>query len=117
MWCGPIDLATIYPVQLRWLQIGYGGPAAREDLMTLKFPAAIKFAALFAAAAIVAISFDVTSASAQARYDRDEDRRSKQHRELARSREFSGHCILVIVRRCGGWRSIGRLRFSRANVG
>ena len=41
--------------------------------MTLKFPAAIKFAALFAAAAIVAISFDVTSASAQTKrqYDRD----------------------------------------------
>ena len=71
MWCGPIDLATIYPVQLRWLQIGYGGPAAREDLMTLKFPAVTKFALLLAAAAVAAISFDVTSADAQTRYDRD----------------------------------------------
>ena len=71
MWCGPIDLATIYPERLEWLQIGYGGPAAREDLMTLKFPAATKFAAMFAAAAIVAIGFDVTSADAQTRYDRD----------------------------------------------
>ncbi len=71
MWCGPIDLATIYPVRLRWLQIGYGGPAAREDLMTLKFPAATKFAALLAAVAVVAISFGVTSADAQTKYDRD----------------------------------------------
>ena len=70
-WCGPIDLATIYPEQLGWLQIGYGGPAAREDLMTLKFPAATKFAALLAAATLVAISVDVTSADAQTRYDRN----------------------------------------------
>ena len=39
--------------------------------MTLKFPAVTKFAALFAAAAVVAISFNVTSADAQTRYDRD----------------------------------------------
>ena len=41
--------------------------------MTLKFPAATKFAALLAAAAVVAISFDATSASAQTKrqYDRD----------------------------------------------
>ena len=39
--------------------------------MTLKFPAATKFAVLLAAATVVAISFDVTSASAQTRYDRD----------------------------------------------
>ena len=38
--------------------------------MTLKFPAATKFAALLAAA-VVAISFGVTSADAQTKYDRD----------------------------------------------
>ena len=35
--------------------------------MTLKFPAATKLAALLAAVAFVAISFDATSASAQTR--------------------------------------------------
>ena len=39
--------------------------------MTLKFPAATKFAALFAAAVVVATSLDVSSASAQTKYDRD----------------------------------------------
>ena len=41
--------------------------------MTLKFPAATKLAALLAAVAVVAIGFDVTSASAQTKrqYDRD----------------------------------------------
>ena len=41
--------------------------------MTLKFPAAIKFTALLAAVAVVAISFDGTSASAQTKrqYDRN----------------------------------------------
>jgi hypothetical protein len=43
-----------------------------EDAMTWKFPAATKFALLLAAAAVVAISFDTTPASAQnPRYDRD----------------------------------------------
>ena len=47
-----------------------------EDAMTWKLPAATKFALLLAAAAIVAISFDTTSASAQTKrqqqqYDRD----------------------------------------------
>jgi hypothetical protein len=46
-----------------------------EDAMTRKFPAATKFALLLAAAAVVAISFDGTSASAQTptkrQYDRD----------------------------------------------
>ena len=51
----------------------YGGLAAHEDLMTWKFPAATKLAALLVAVAVVAISFDVTSASAQTKrqYDRD----------------------------------------------
>jgi len=41
--------------------------------MTWKFPAATKFALLLAAAAVVAISFDTTPASAQTKrqYDRD----------------------------------------------
>ena len=39
--------------------------------MTPRFPAATKLAALLAAVAVVAISFDATSASAQTRYDRD----------------------------------------------
>jgi len=39
--------------------------------MTLKFPAATKLAALLAAVAVVAIGFDVTSASAQTKYDRN----------------------------------------------
>ena len=39
--------------------------------MTLKFPVATKLAALLAAVAFVAISFDATSASAQTKYDRD----------------------------------------------
>lgn len=41
--------------------------------MTWKFPAATKLAVLLAAAAVVAISFDTTPASAQAKqkYDRD----------------------------------------------
>jgi hypothetical protein len=45
-----------------------------EDAMTWKFPAATKFALLLAAAAVVAISFDTTPASAQTKrqqYDRD----------------------------------------------
>lgn len=39
--------------------------------MTLNLPAAKKLAALLVAVAVVAISFDVTSASAQTKYDRD----------------------------------------------
>ena len=39
--------------------------------MTLKFPTATKFAALLVAAVVVAISLDVTAASAQTKYDRD----------------------------------------------
>ena len=39
--------------------------------MTPKFPAATKFAALLAAAAVVAITFDMTPASAQTAYDKN----------------------------------------------
>ena len=39
--------------------------------MTPKFPAATKLAVLLAAAAVVAISFDMTPASAQTRYDKN----------------------------------------------
>jgi hypothetical protein len=53
----------------------YGGPAAREDLMTLKFPAATKLAVLLAAAAVVATCFDATSASAQTKQKYDKDGR------------------------------------------
>jgi hypothetical protein len=44
-----------------------------EDAMTWKFPAAAKLALLLVAAAVVAISFDMTSANAQTKrqYDRD----------------------------------------------
>jgi hypothetical protein len=65
MRCGAIDLVTPYPRRLRSLQIGNGGPAAREDLMTWKFPAANRLAVLLAASAVVAVSFDITPASAQ----------------------------------------------------
>jgi len=43
--------------------------------MTWKFPAATKFALLLAATAIVAISFDPTAASAQAKRQTDKDGR------------------------------------------
>ena len=59
------------PRRLRSLPIGNGGPAAREDVMTWKFPVANKLAVLLAAGAVVAVSFDITPASAQSkpRYD------------------------------------------------
>ena len=71
MWCGPIDLVTMSPRRLRLLPIGNGGPAAREDVMTWKFPVANKLAVLLAAGAVVAVGFDITPASAQSkpRYD------------------------------------------------
>jgi len=71
MRCGPIDLVTMSPWRLRWLEIGNGGTAAREDVMTWKFPASNKLAVLLAATAVVAVSFDITPASAQSkpRYD------------------------------------------------
>ena len=43
--------------------------------MTIKFPAATKLAALFAAVAVVAISFDMTAASAQTKQKYDKDGR------------------------------------------
>jgi hypothetical protein len=46
--------------------------AAGEDLMTWKIPAATKLAALLAAAGVVAISFDMTAASAQTRRQVDD---------------------------------------------
>jgi len=48
----------------------YGGPAAREDIMTWKFRAANKVAVLLAA--IVVIGFDMTAASAQSRRQYDD---------------------------------------------
>jgi hypothetical protein len=48
----------------------YGGPAAREDMMTWKFPAANKVAVLLAA--VVVIGFDMTPASAQSRRQYDD---------------------------------------------
>jgi hypothetical protein len=49
------------------------GPATSEDMMTWKFPAANKLALSLAAIVVVAISFDMTPASAQTKrqYDRD----------------------------------------------
>jgi hypothetical protein len=44
----------------------------REDMMTWKFPAATKLALLLAATAIVTVSFDMTSASAQSRRQYDD---------------------------------------------
>jgi hypothetical protein len=64
MRCGPIDLVTIRLRRLGWLEIGNGGPAAREDVMTWKFPAN-KLAVMLAASAVVAVSFDIAPASAQ----------------------------------------------------
>ena len=57
MRCGPIDLVTMSPRRLRSLPIGNGGPAAREDVMTWKFPVANKLAVLLAAGAVVAVGF------------------------------------------------------------
>ena len=46
--------------------------AADEDMMTWKFPAATKLAALLAAAAIVAVGFDMTAANAQSKRQYDD---------------------------------------------
>jgi len=50
----------------------YGGLTAREDMMTWKFPAANMLAALLAAAAIIAVGFDMTAANAQSKRQSDD---------------------------------------------
>jgi len=50
----------------------YGGSAAREDLMTWKFPAANKLAVSLAAISVIAVGFAMTAANAEPKRQFDE---------------------------------------------
>jgi hypothetical protein len=60
------------PPAAKMTKIGKGGLAAREDMMTWKFPASNKRAVLLAAIALVATGFNMTAASAEPKRQYDD---------------------------------------------